>query len=394
MVAAVRKILILLVVLVAILIAIGALLVFTVPSRSADVHALIAQVPASAEAFAVIPRAAAFDAKLQANPVTRSAIAKWSASHPLPSPWMIGNADLIAWRSGDQIHYLVRTDTFRAFLIRMFGSKVQINVTGEPPMDSAAASQIIALTSLLPAGDALVVQREEARGAYPPIGRPAVTSIQVNGSEIAMTSVAAGDVGRASARPDGLKPVLHFPHAAILSAAFTQPPRAINDLNRIFGGRVSSLFDAGGMVCIYNVDTRKLIPRPLGVIVLPDDPARRAIVDSFRKAEAIGIRARMAEVGGNIALAFDDSIDQYQKDAFDDAPATNQWAMRIDPQRLVPILNDLGQNVGLRIVAPRLFRSARDLQQWIGGLEQAKTIDATDSADSQWETLHVRIAAK
>ncbi len=135
MVAAVRKILIFLVVLIAVLVAIGALLVFTVPSRSADVHALIAEVPASAEAFAIIPRAAAFDAKLQANPVTRSAIAKWSASHPLPSPWMIGNADLIAWRSADQIHYLVRTDTFRAFLIRMVSSKVQINVTGEPPMD-------------------------------------------------------------------------------------------------------------------------------------------------------------------------------------------------------------------------------------------------------------------
>jgi hypothetical protein len=393
MVAAVRKILILLVVLIAVLIAIGALLVFTVPSRSADVHALIAEVPASAEAFAIIPRAAAFDAKLQANPVTRSAIAKWSASHPLPSPWMVGNADLVAWRSGDQIHYLVRTDTFRAFLIRMFGSKVLINVTGEPPMDSAAASQIIALASRLPPGDALVVQRQEARGAYPPMARPAVTSIQVTGSEIAMTSVAAG-VPPAAGPARAPAPTQKFPRSAILSAAFAQPPRVINDLNRIFGGRVSSLFDDGGMVCIYNVDTRKLIPRPLGVIVLPDDEARRAIVDSFRKAEAIGIRARTAEVGGNIALAFDDSIDQYQKDAFDDAPAANQWAMRIDPQRLVPILNDLGQNVGLRIVAPRLFRSARDLQQWIGGLEQAKTIDATDSADSKWETLHVRIAAK
>jgi len=393
MVAAVRKILILLVVLIAVLMAIGALLVFTVPSRSADVHALIAEVPASAEAFAIIPRAAAFDAKLQANPVTRSAIAKWSASHPLPSPWMIGNADLVAWRSGDQIHYLVRTDTLRAFLIRMFGSKVLINVTGELPMDSAAASQIMALASRLPPGDALVVQRQEARGAYPPMARPAVTSIQVTGSEIAMTSVAAG-IPPAAGPARAPSPTQKFPRSAILSAAFAQPPRVINDLNRIFGGRVSSLFDDGGMVCIYNVDTRKLIPRALGVIVLPDDEARRAIVDSFRKAEAIGIRARTAEVGGNIALAFDDSIDQYQKDAFDDAPAANQWAMRIDPQRLVPILNDLGQNVGLRIVAPRLFRSARDLQQWIGGLEQAKTIDATDSADSKWETLHVSIAAK
>ena len=68
--------------------------------------------------------------------------------------------------------------------------------------------------------------------------------------------------------------------------------------------------------------------------------------------------------------------------------------MRIDPQRLVPILNDLGQNVGLRIVAPRLFRSARDLGTWIGGLEQAKTNEATDSTDVATETLQVRIVAK
>jgi hypothetical protein len=79
---------------------------------------------------------------------------------------------------------------------------------------------------------------------------------------------------------------------------------------------------------------------------------------------------------------------------FDPAPQANQWAMRIDAPRLVPILNDLQQNIGLRIAAPRTYRSARDLAAWIGELEQAKTIEATDSGDSQTETLHVRISAK
>ena len=68
--------------------------------------------------------------------------------------------------------------------------------------------------------------------------------------------------------------------------------------------------------------------------------------------------------------------------------------MRIDPQRLVPILNDLGDNLGLRIAAPRLFRSTRDLAAWIGGLEQAKVIEATDSGQGAEETLQVRIGAK
>src|SRR5262249_23968540 len=146
--------------------------------------------------------------------------------------------------------------------------------------------------------------------------------------------------------------------------------------------------------CIYDLDTRKLLPRPLGVIVLPNDPARRAIVESFRQAEAIGIRVRIAEIRDTIALSFDDSIDQYQKDAFDPAPTANQCSMRIDSPRLVPILNNLQENLGLRIAAPRLYRSARDLAGWLGELEQAKTIEAADSADSQHERLQVRISSK
>jgi hypothetical protein len=402
MVAAVRKILIFFGIVILIAVAIGAFLLFTTPQKSAGIRvpldtrerALIARVPASAEVFAIIPTAAALDGKLRANPITGSAIAKWSERHPLPRPWMIGGSDLILWRRGDETHYLVEPDPLRAMVVRLFGSSIAINSTGEPPLDSATVSQIADLAAHLPPGDALVVQRESSHGAYPPLARPAVTSVAIGDSDITMTSVATADVGRALARPDVLKPVLHFPRSAILSAAFAQPPRIIGDLNRLFGAKISTLFEDGGTLCIYNIDTHKLLPRPMGVIVLPNDPQRRAILDSFRKAEAIGIRIRTAEIGDTLALAFDDSIDLYQKDVFDEAPAANQWAMRIDPQRLVPILNDLEQNIGLRIAAPRLYRSVRDLGGWIGELEQAKTIEATDSADSGVETLHVRISAK
>ena len=387
-----RKFLIFIVVLIVIVAAVGAFLLFAPTQQSGDIRALIAEVPGTAEAFAIVPRAAAFDVKVRANPITRAALAKWTERHPLPPAWTLGGTDLVAWRSGDEISYCVRADVVRAFLIRMLGSKVLINATAQPSFDSATVAQILDLTSRLPRGDALVVQRQSSRGAYPPIGRPAVTAVVVTPAEITLTSVAAGF----SPPEGGLKaaPTQKFPRSALLSAAFTQPPRVVADLNRIFGAKVSSLFDEGGMISIYNIDTRKLLPRPLGVIVLPNDPQRRAIVDSFRKAEAIGIRARTAEIGGNFVLSFDDSIDQYQKDAFDPAPVANQWSMRIDPQRLVPILNDLGDNLGLRIAAPRLFRSARDLAAWIGGLEQAKVIEATDSGQGAEETLQVRIVAK
>ena len=174
-----------------------------------------------------------------------------------------------------------------------------------------------------------------------------------------------------------------------MSAAFTSPPRLLRDLDRLFGAKVSDLFNDGAMVCVYDVDLRKLLPRPLGVIVVREDPLRRATVDSLRDL------ARTGEKGGMLLLSFDHSIEQYQKDTFVEPPEVgNQWTLRIDPPRLVPILNDLGQNLGLRIAAPRLFRSARDLDKWISGLEQAKVIDASDSVDSGGETLQVWIAAK
>src|SRR5512135_1330822 len=99
-----RKIIITAVVLLVLIAAIGFFLVATTPRQSVDFHArlnLLSDVPASAESFAIIPTAAAVDAKLQANPVTRAAVEKWRANQRLPRAWMVGNADLVAWKSGD-----------------------------------------------------------------------------------------------------------------------------------------------------------------------------------------------------------------------------------------------------------------------------------------------------
>ena len=68
--------------------------------------------------------------------------------------------------------------------------------------------------------------------------------------------------------------------------------------------------------------------------------------------------------------------------------------MRADPKRLVPILSRLGDSVGLRIAAPRFYRSARDLGRWIEALQEATSIEAADSDDGDAEELKVRIGAK
>jgi hypothetical protein len=190
-----------------------------------------------------------------------------------------------------------------------------------------------------------------------------------------------------------------FPRGALLTATFTQAPKLVDDLNRLFGTKVSPLLENGGTIAVYDVDARKLLPRPLGVIAVPADDARRAafneIVDRAKVAEAIGVRVRTGEKDGRLLLSFDDSIDTYLKDAFEPArwPA-NRWALRMDAQRMVPVARQLSESIGLRAASPRLFRSARDLERWIGGLERASTIEAADSDDGAHETLKVRIAAK
>lgn len=385
-------------------------LIATTPSRSTAIRfplsdaqrRLLAQVPESAEAFALIPAAAALEPKLRANPVTAQAVDAFEVKQALPRPWMIGGADLLAWRTRDGNRYLVHLDPFRAFLVRTYmmiggdiGDRVLINVAPEGPIDAGELQQIVALTNKLPPADALVVQRASSRGAFPPIARPAVTAVSITPQDITLVSRAA----RENAEPPGAVVAAHFPKSAVLAASFGNPPRVVEDLNRLFGAHVSTLLEGGGSVFIYDVDDRKLLPRPIGVIAVPDDPARRAardaIVNQANKLEALGVRPRTAEHGGELLLAFDDSIDTYIKDAQEPPrwPA-NGWSLRGDPQRLVPILKGLSGNVGLRIAAPRLFRSARDLGHWIDALQQASAIEAAASSDGAEEQLNVRIATK
>jgi hypothetical protein len=190
-----------------------------------------------------------------------------------------------------------------------------------------------------------------------------------------------------------------FPRTALIAATFAEAPRAVDDLNRLFGTKVSPLLENGGAIAIYDVDARKLLPRPLGVIAVPADDVRRAafqaFVDRAGVAEAVGVRVRTAEKDGQLLLSFDDSLDTYLKDAMEPGrwPA-NGWAARIDAQRLAPILRQLRDSLGLRVAAPRLFRSARDLERWIGGLERASTIEAADSVEDAQEVLRVRVTAK
>jgi hypothetical protein len=407
-----RKLFIILAIVAALIAGVLIYLAATTPKTSAGIRfpltaaqrALLASVPESAESFALIPTAAALDGKMRANPIMAQAVDRWEHSHSLPAPWMVGGADLLAWRDATTTRYLIRLDPIRATLVRSYlmlggdlGDTLLINAPAAQPIDAVALDQILQLAEKLPPGDVFVVQRSGSRGAFPPIARPAVTSLSVTPDEILLTSRASRE--ETDAASVQISTPARFARGALLSATFATMPRIVEDLNRVFGTRVSSLMENGGTMTVYDIDTHKFLPRPIGVIALPDDPVRHAAFEDFvakvRQGESLGIHIQTAEQNGSLLLSFDNSIDIYSKDVFEPGrwPA-GKWALRADPKRLVPILSRLNDSIGLRIAAGRVYRSARDLNRWIDALQEATSIEAADSDDGGSEQLNVRIGAK
>jgi hypothetical protein len=407
-----RKLTIIGAVVLALVAAVMIYLVVTTPKTSAGIRFpltgaqrdLVASVPESAESFALIPTAAALDSKLRENAVMSEAVDQWEKSHSLPSPWMVGGADLLAWRDASTTRYLIRLDPIRAFVVRTYmmlggdiGETLLINAPAAQPINATDLAQILALSAKLPPGDAFVVQRRGSRGAFPPIARPAVTSLSVTPDDILFTSRAQRDATEPI--PTQSNQPAQFAHNALITATFATMPRVVEDLNRVFGTHISSIVENGGTIAVYDIDTHKFLPRPMGVISVPDDPPRRAAFEEFvnkvKQGESLGIHISTAEHGGSLLLSFDDSITPYINDATEPGRwPSGKWAVRADPRRLVPILSRLGDSIGLRIAAPRFYRSARDLGHWIDALQGATILEAADSEDASAEELKVRISAK
>lgn len=361
---------------------------------------LLAQVPDSAEAVAIVPSPAVLHQALLAHAVTRDMVLQWTAEQELPEPWMLGETPLAMWKAEGATSYAMHLDPLRALLVRlwfMISSNVHARWEGttlivnapQPTTVPFALGEIEKLGSGLPDGDALVIQRAAARGAFPPVGRPSITSIRLKGKEIVLVSRAASDEAVAVREIRD-----RFPRGAVLSASFAAPPKILGDVNRLLGTRIDALVDQGGSIALYEVETATLLPRPRGVIVVPADAHAR---EQFR--EIAGVAALVGETrdtGEQLLVSFDrTSMDLYLKDEFVAAtwPA-NRWALRLDPARLVPILRKVGDSRGVRFAAPRLHRAARDLRSWIGALEKAESVEAAASGEAGVEELRVRIAAK
>lgn len=357
---------------------------------------LLGHVPPDAEAYALVPAPAVLMRKLEANPIAHDPVVQWAAEHPLPPAAMLGRADAVAWKSGKTTAYAVRFDPVRALIARAWTMFSAADATWHGRILLVGAEQRRAGFSLpeelrlangLPEGDAFIVQRKESRGAYPPMGRPAVTSVRVTPDAIDIASRAASTGG------DRLKPVLRFdlPREAMLAVSFSEPPRLLGDLERLIGSDIDALMGEGGVIALYGVDTGTLLPRPFGAIVVPANDASRAAAARYGR-----VLGAFRESGGQLVLPFDrNSAARYLNDAKAPLPwPANRWALRIDPVRLVPVLRKAGDNPALRFAAPRIHRGARDLRRWMGTLEKAGSIEAAASAGAGVEELRVRVASK
>lgn len=387
---------------------IGVFLAATVPREAAPLRfplskaqqELLAYVPAEAEAFALIPAPVVLMQKLLANRVTREAVLRWTEEQPLPPDAMLGRADAVVWRVGKTSSYAIRFDPVRALLVRIWtifspvdaiwAGRILIVNPGEslgattPP--EAAAAQT------LPQGDAFIVQRKASRGAFPPIGRPAVTSVQVTASAIDMTSRAPLRSGAAPPR----KPLVHatLPRSAMISVAFTDPPRILGDLDRLLSVNLDDLIGKGGTIAVYKVDTGTLLPRPFAAVAVPADEQSRLALARYDRM--VGSFGRVEEHAGQLVFSFDDtSAATYVGDPGAPVPwPSNGWATRTDPAKLLPVLRALGDNPALRFAAPRLHRGARDLRRWMSALENAGMIEAASGTHAGFEELRVRVATK
>ncbi|MGZ8868991.1 MAG: hypothetical protein ACXW2P_11660, partial [Thermoanaerobaculia bacterium] len=388
--------------------AIAIYLVATTPRTSegirlplpASQRELLASVPADADAFALIPTAAAAWKRFESNPITSEAAATWKRDAQLPRPWMLGGADLVMWRLDDANHYAFRLDPFRAFVVRAYlrFSTADARVEGStfvfgpktagPPMAETVLTSLLDLAVALPHGDALVVQKGDAQ-MFPPIARPAVSVVSVGEREINIVS-------RARDRESTPKPPrsVSLPRGALLSAWFGAPPRIVGDVDRLIPGKISTLLGDAGSFILYEVESGRLLPRPRGLFVVPATPEARSSAEQIRGvAELVG-EVEVRE--DKILIALDQSsIPVYDREQFSDLsfPAT-EWALRIDAARMVPVLHRLGDNLALRFAAPRVYRSVRNLRGWIGHLERAGTIDAALAAGAGEEELRVRISSK
>ena len=320
--------------------------------------------------------------------------------------WLAGRSRVVAWTRGGYWGAVARPDPLRRALARILAAagSAPIRVEGDEVLfgtvgDPLGAAEVQQLSEGLQ-GHAFILHRK--KGGYPPIGRPALSAIEFDDGDLRV-------VTRASSSPEVTAEMggAFLPRSAPISVRFAKAPKAVLTLEQAFPVDLEAILEQGGMVALYGVETRGLLPRPQLVFSVPaDDERAEGIIQRIDRAttqgaiglllgmreqearsvagtelfrrEGVGLTIEFARRPGEFLLAFDrTSLTRLLEDeSVPIPPGPAAWAMRARPRDLLPILDEVRSNTAIRLLAEDFATEAGDLAQAFRSIPRADEVEA------------------
>ena len=352
----------------------------------------------------LIPTAGPTLRRLQRHVVTRGAIEQIEVLRDRPYlPWLVGNGDVVLWRTESESGAIANLDGPRRFLAGVFGAEVQdgLLVTGPQPGGGFRTPSIRPALS----GHAFAL-RGRSVSAITLADTIAVRTISQRDPEVEVNLLRGNPV--------------RFPDSAMVAAAFGATPALIHKVEETLPVEISSLLQNGGVVTLYTLQDERLLPRPRGVIILPvgrggfepirkrleslspplpfgiaSESRREVLGQTVTRRESIGFTLEYTVRGDEVLVAFDkSSIEKYLDDTLKQFSAEGgnaEWIVRLDPRQLVPALERVADHTGLRVLVPELGRAAERALESLRWIESATEIVAIKTVRGETEELEIAV---
>lgn len=387
--------------------------------RSSRAEALLRLVPSDAADVAFLPRAGAAVRAIQNHAALRNAFGDDALSSPF-LPFLLGRSDVVVWRGAEARGAVARLDPVRAMLLRVYmmrggdglsvassgGVTIVTSGTAAAP-DASRAAEWIALAPFL-RGHVFVISTASSRLGFPPIARPSLTAMMLDGRSIRTRSHAA----HRDAPPAGDLSRFRLPSAARIAASVNECPGALKSIRRLIPFDVCRVFAHGGLVAIYGVDTGRLIPRLQGLLVVPassvpadllaataapEERRRVGDVEILRKRLS-GATFEIARRGDDLLIGLDKTgIESYLADTLLDPPAKSgnaQWVVRVRPDELNRVLTAIEKRKELSLLAPEVGRTVRDLRDATAVIAGASSAVSVRTTEGPLDVIDGEVAAK
>lgn len=362
----------------------------------------------------------------------------WRHLHPAIEPWLesrgddaplglaawaLGPSNVAFWRAGDQWGLATDPSPPRRILVRMAAG-----LTGGLALREEEGLLLLGASSGSPGGaaglalarglrgHAFILQAPDSSSDFPFVGRPALTGAVIDGDGWTLVS-------HAQSEPDA--PTVSIaagpmPANALASARFAEPPPALRSLLEALPVDLRSLITEGGLVALYGIDSKGLLPKPRLAFSVPARSGERIVeeierattrgalglllgmreerrtvlgVDVVRKSGA-SVTIDYARRGDQLLLAFDpESLESLLGEQWEEAePGAVIWMFRARPAELLPLLDDLRKNGAIRLLARDLSRGAGDLAEVLRLFPHARAVTGRLERGGGSERMVTRVA--